>query len=304
MEERKMKQKSSLIPFYLYGLYTLIFMMILSFTYHYFSPIIRKKYSVNDKLANIAINNVIFRITTNEGLASQLKQIDNLCKYSKKTQIYLSHISSLHYRQGLVNICDYLDLSCPSTEIICIDSSPLDIAKKVKLELGGQCVMAASLWNNSWTRREALRGNELNTPEFLRLVTTNMEWYYNDIKPSCILGYIEDLQGKASMDAIRIKFTDKSKRLLVKLKKEIGVEDSNIVVVQWRRGDQLVSRCKFISEHLKDDSFNCKSPEVFFMVLQIIRNNNKKRPIYIATNEQNKTILSKLSELGYLTMTS
>ena len=73
--------------------------------------------------------------------------------------------------------------------------------------------------------------------------------------------------------------------------------NNNNIVIHWRRGDQLTTRCTSKWGGLKDHSINCRSVDEliydikYFVSFYPIRNYTN---ILIATNEKNLTILNKL----------
>ena len=80
---------------------------------------------------------------------------------------------------------------------------------------------------------------------------------------------------------------------------------STLIVVHWRRKDQMTTRCS--SNHgspISDSSINCASTSLEF--IQYIRNVTSTAPsnstaIYIATNEENQKIINDLSNAGLWT---
>lgn len=106
-----------------------------------------------------------------------------------------------------------------------------------------------------------------------------------------------------------IRFTPKFEKLFRRcyaylLAKAIGVRGqggnySEIIAVHWRRGDQILSRCR---SHV-DLSVNCGSPEVF---INKVINHTKTRMttnslVYVSTNENQPEVLDKLATAGMLT---
>jgi hypothetical protein len=82
-------------------------------------------------------------------------------------------------------------------------------------------------------------------------------------------------------------------------------EARTLIVVHWRRKDQMTARCS--SNHgspVSDSSINCASSSLEFITY--IRNVTSNAPInstaiYVATNEENKEIVNDLSRAGLWT---
>jgi hypothetical protein len=107
------------------------------------------------------------------------------------------------------------------------------------------------------------------------------------------------------------KFRSKYVHLVNHLKLKSGVlsENSNdYLVVRWRRGDQLTSdvRCTNVKNgnYSFDSSVNCGSVDSFIdavreqlrNLIEVPYNYASPIPVYIATNEDNRTVLDRLAK--------
>jgi hypothetical protein len=139
-------------------------------------------------------------------------------------------------------------------------------------------------------------------------------------KPSCIGGFlgIYPLGGFGKEATMPWKFRSKYVHLVNHLKHKSGVlsESSNdYVVVHWRRGDQLTSdvRCAKALQtqngsNSVDTSVNCGSVDSFIdavrqqvrTLIEVPYNYSSPIPVYIATNEDNRTVLDRLAKESFI----
>jgi hypothetical protein len=144
-----------------------------------------------------------------------------------------------------------------------------------------------------------------------------VEKLHFDQKPSCIGGFlgIYPLGGFGLEATMPWKFRKKYVIHVNRLKQKnrlLAKRNNDYAVVHWRRGDQLTSdvRCAKVKNgtHSMDASVNCGSVDLFIAevrrqvrtLIEIPYNYSSPIPIYIATNEDNRTVLDRLAKESFI----
>jgi hypothetical protein len=101
-------------------------------------------------------------------------------------------------------------------------------------------------------------------------------------------------------------FSPKSKQLLSAAKEGLLPNGTVYLAVHWRRGDQLVNnkRCAHKTTGGEDSSVNCKSAKEFLREVSRLQkkyNIPREYRIYVATNEEEDSVLSILEDHGMYT---
>jgi hypothetical protein len=201
-----------------------------------------------------------------------------------------------------INLCDYFVL--PEV-FYCRERRPFyEVAKSLPPS------MVCELKNDQF-------GTE---PERYRLKPSQVkvvEKFHFDQKPACIGGFlgIYPVGGFGLEATMPWKFRKKYVLQIYRLKQKnrlLAKRNNDYAVVHWRRGDQLTSdvRCAKAKNgtHSADSSVNCGSVEMFIeevrrqvrTLIEIPYKYSSPIPIYIATNENNRTILDRLAKENFI----
>jgi hypothetical protein len=261
----------------------------------------------------------IYYFSTPEGLVSHFFQLQNLwyasLPYHSSIQFIVVPWSTPHFPAVLsVSLCDYFDLP----EVFsCEENRPYhQVAKSLPSSTVCELMNAK---NMSWGTKAEMYQLQ---PNQVKIV----EKFHFHQKPSCIGGYLGLYSGITSANKesekeviMPWKFRSKYLNLVNILKLKTGAlsyDTKDYVVVHWRRGDQLTSniRCGQPSHVANgtsrpiDTSVNCGSVETFIVevreqVRRLIEgpfNYSSPIPVYVATNENNPTILDKLAKESFI----
>jgi hypothetical protein len=258
--------------------------------------------------------NQIYYFSTQEGLVSHLFQLQNLwyasLPYHSNIKFILVPWRADHFPDvSSVSLCDYFALP----EVFsCDENRPYDEVAK-SLPPTTVCELMNATFG---TKPEIYHLN----PNQVKVV----QKFHFDRKPSCIGGYLgfypggvsDKLPGKEII--MPWKFRNKYIQQVNRLKQQNGIlsENSNeYAVFHWRRGDQLTATVRCAQpKHTKsgaspvDTSVNCGSVETFIeavrkqvhRLVEVPFGYSSPIPIYIATNENNRTILDSLAKESFI----
>lgn len=247
----------------------------------------KKKNNSNDN------SNILYYISTNEGIISHLRQLELLWNIANSVgkKVYVVGFESPHYRNVKnILLCDIFEL--PSN-ISCTKRSSIRIFNEEKCYYTGY----------------------LFPPEHYHFPTDKLvmvkSFNYADI--NCIAGGItfsigNFLPWKRRHIVAPPFFKKKYLEIFPKVKKLLGLlQDEEYALVHWRRGDQLNTRCKKLQNSTanisKDNSFNCGTVEQFDSSLYLVMSQYLALPIktYVATNEENLMNIMYLKSKKFLT---
>ena len=236
---------------------------------------------------------LIWISTRNEGIAehwSQLNKIfQTLERHCNRRIIIVPFKNDVHYNDsGLVSLCDYFVFPL---SISCGKQTAADV---VRTHI---CTISECKSHNWYCLPDAFGLS--NVSDFKDAVIIRKPSYCSD---SCCL--LKNNLPNEQNHYFDIIFREKYLYYLDLMKSRLsdvnGIRNSNqtsfdYVVVHWRRGDQLWSRCQTKA----DDSFNCYTVIDF---VKIVKSILQIGPVtYIATNERNHSILHALETAGFLT---
>jgi hypothetical protein len=258
----------------------------------------------------------IYRITTSEGISSQIVQLFKLISsISEPTTIYMTLISSKHYDLQPFCLADYFSMtSSNNVSLTCTNKSISEI-----IEVTGKC----HVWGpNVLSKEVKMRMNNSSQMIMIHRLASSViaaafqqQHNVSGHRVSCIGGYITP-----SYQSMQMMLGGKSEYnhtgLLSFTGKALGLHDlfldsmkspmRNYSVIHWRRGDQVTSRWRCEGRlNKRDISVNCDSIQVFLDTIQVTLSgypSTSGHAIYIATNEENATSLSLLRAHGYLTI--
>jgi hypothetical protein len=271
--------------------------------------------SLNDQIHRI------YYFSTPEGLVSHFFQLQNLwfasLPYHNSIKFIVVPWSTPHFPGVLsVSLCDYFVLP----EVFsCEENRPYyRVAKSLPSSTVCELMNAK---NMSWGTNPEMYQLK---PEQVKIV----DRFHFDQKPSCIGGYLGLYSGVTSANKesekeviMPWKFRHEYLNLVNVLKRKTEALSSNrrgYVVVHWRRGDQLTSNIRCGQPrplHVTtgtsrpiDTSVNCGSVETFIVqvreqvhrLIEVPFNYSSPIPVYVATNENNPTILDKLAKESFI----
>mmetsp|Transcript_32388 Transcript_32388/g.44237 ORF Transcript_32388/g.44237 Transcript_32388/m.44237 type:complete len:354 (-) Transcript_32388:231-1292(-) len=253
------------------------------------------------KLTKLPSNELVY-ISTDEGLLSHFRQLQEMWSISKvvNRNIITPYFMSSHFPDVNVSMCKIFEI--PS-EVTCLPFGPEEARLKYK------CIEMKNVKSDHFDfRRDKCISGSVN------------------------LNYGFNVPGNKNLKFKRVTF-DKSYRKLyseARLKlmamvvgngsagmNEISYLSKALVVVHWRRGDQLGYRC----QRKLDTTVNCRTPEEFITTVKtqltlLVHSKSKtkatkqqqNRPIsmesdiiYVATNENNTQSLTKIRKAGFKT---
>lgn len=256
----------------------------------------------NPNDANVVYNNrkPLYYMSTNEGVASHLKQLEVVWSIAQSVQrslvILPFRADNNHFPGvGSINICHFFDFweknGNGRINITCAnETGPLVVAEK-------KCILGNNfLGHNNMT--------EWPTPDVFFLPddtvpTTSFDW----ANISCVAGFFIHIScvlgthGPPVWSSFSIRISSRYLGILDRLKQFLGLTASGeeFVVVHWRRGDALQSSDMCLKHHTP----NCKTTEEFIDHIKTDSANVHHHLVYIATNERNVTELKKLKDAGY-----
>lgn len=221
-----------------------------------------------------------------EGLFSHLCQLQGVYEtvvVQNNRTLILTAFKSNHYVDvGWINLCEVFDFKLPG--LSCTSSFP-DYYVSHYLN-SRTCVSQKGL---DWSHPREFKEFESSI-----IIVSNVELP----SISCLVGSLF----KRGAPFIYPRFHQRYRQSFLVLKDSLGFADqSSYVVVHWRREDQLWTRCKGFG--VLDTSWNCKSVDEFSVRLRKLADEYNLRPpqIYIATNENNSSIISILRDQGFKT---
>ena len=265
-------------------------------------------------LSNAYTGQNLYRISTNEGLLSQVNQLQTLCEFlntsarrssNDVSKVLITSFASPHFSGDgdYLKLCSYFVIErCQQhwhQQIECIDT---DIEEISEITKKFECHMSDFSFQSNRSLKEALwwrKDYNYSIPPNL-IKFHNIESLQN---PKCFMGYIphdysrDHSSGSRSTFPIALKYNAVFDAFL----ESRGISSTaGIGVVSWRRGDQLWTRCTHLNNYLYDFSVNCEPCANFLDVIETVRR-NYSLPIYIATNEDDVACLNKIQEAGFLT---
>jgi hypothetical protein len=217
-------------------------------------------------LKNVAPVDLVWR-SNEAGIYSHFFELKYLLPftyhYGKK--VWIEPIKSNHYGMESFRICDYLDVP------------------------GLNCLLYLS-------KRKCTHLFQQELPK-IRANDTNICIHENIYNRSDLgkMRYAIYLQGP------RLIFQPKFQAGFLELLSLAALQREDYLVVHWRRGDQLTTRCKknFKGKGLQDTSVNCQSVDEFLKELGRVRLHYRQMKMLIVTNEKDENQLGKIRQSGY-----
>jgi hypothetical protein len=204
---------------------------------------------------------------------------------------YSTHFND-SYNRGGINLCTIFEM--PS-HILCQTSIPFHEYRKYVIS---NCTQVG----NTLNKQQSLLLQSIDNEQLIHSSIAKFDFSTGH----CILGSAWEWNGfkiKDQAPAIKthVRVTAKYKLMLQAARSFLGISTkSPLVVIHWRRGDQLKSRCKW--KHFRDVSVNCGNVSSFIdFALNKIRKANiaTTTVVYIATNEHRYAILQELRDAGF-----
>jgi hypothetical protein len=232
----------------------------------------------------ISSSHPVYYISTHEGIASHLHQLDILFwkLYPVNRSIIITPFPCQHYpHMDELNLCNYFKFPF---NIKCANVSYKIIATTKACVLYGQR-----------DKGSAVRAN-YNLP-----IETPMTRTINYSQIECIAGGMGPIHDSSNHIFAKVAFQDDYMALYHSAMTLLNYSMEGYGVIHWRRGDQLWLRCKKVID------YHCYDVNKF---IHFIENNIRKNffstryKIYIATNEHDAKIYETLSRQGYDTIKS
>ena len=245
-------------------------------------------------------------IPDSDGLISQYLQVENLITTLisfNRSQLILYPFTSLHFNDSSsINLCEIFDLKVLHNFTVTCKYIPLSAYSSL-----------VDHYNCSFLGPHNLR--DFPVLFQLRRPIKSVK-AFNFTSGDCVAGSAWKWNGfrplasySSHLPAIHFqtKYISLLSLALNVLHGPPRSRDKKLVVVHWRRGDQLYTRCTWTSI-FKDRSINCKGPEdLFHFINQKILSSGfpfADVKVYVATNEREPSILETLQGYNMCTYSS
>ena len=247
----------------------------------------------------------LYHLPTHEGLLSHYYQLEVLWIIANgvglQKPIYEVPFRSHHFKEvKRVSLCDIFQFP---EGIQCSCFTPEQVGRTQ-----GYCPMLG--FRSSWSTHERDYGLNDSTTE----ITAEADLG----NVTCVAGMVNALQYSSRYKQIildnrdknnfEVRFNHKFMKLAEIVRTMIAPLTGNFVAVHWRRGDQITTRCKDKFGMVADHSVNCDSVSDFVDAVEAQKGlllaqtpSGAAVQVYVATNENNATILQELHSAGYVT---
>ena len=245
-------------------------------------------------------------IPDSDGLISQYLQVENLAATLisfQRTQLILYPFSSLHFNDSSsINLCDIFDLKVLHNFTVTCESIPSSAYSSLVDQynctfLGPHSLRVFPVLFQLRRPIKSVKAFNFTSGDCV----AGSAWKWNGFRPLA--------SSSSHLPAIHFqsKYLSLLSLVLNALHGSPRFQDKKLVVVHWRRGDQLYTRCTWTSI-FKDRSINCKGPEdLFHFINQKILSSGfpfADVKVYVATNEREPSILETLQGYNMCTYSS
>lgn len=254
--------------------------------------------------------NMLVWLGTEEGMASRFEVIENMhgLALSMNKTLVIVNGNCGHYRsvgdnpKGHYSLCHIFNF--PDDSIACLDAPVGVVVQKLVCE----CPRSES-WKQrgvrDWTDNIHQYGLRDRHERLVRRIDGFSPPNNDTKKTACLVSRGDPFSPYRSQ--IPVKIQPRFLRLVEMAETRLFRSNltRTLIVVHWRRKDQMTARCASNDgSPVSDSSINCASTSLEF--IQYIRNvtsnaHKNSTAIYIATNEENHQVLSDLSNAGLWT---
>lgn len=245
--------------------------------------------------------NPLYWVPTQEGILSQFFQIQalyNIALITSRTVVVGTFLSPVHYGDEEINLCKFFEFP---EKISCMRHEKFAYEKDCVI-VGNAEGQNHTLWESYFFDRKALR----LPPQ------TRASWFDFDYSTQeCVAGYIfrqgvipQPHKWPSVVDRIKLPVVFRQSSTMQRFEeaKQKAGFGGEYITVHWRRGDQLRTRCTTTYSWGTEKSLNCASADDFITAIKgnISANDHYQNlPIYIATNEENRSSLLALRQQGW-----